>query len=395
MSKGLEKYDKLVVFILIMIASVLAIGWWFAEEKSTPEYSSKIDKLMFDKDNKSPKWVITLPDNLEPTDKSKLNDVEVDVFEEIVISKDKNEETSEDFSVSNLLMNIPNIFNLHTKKQTAELKNLLLNEALTDKSVKNFTLPKISEDGLKPWIEYGNFVKTQPNFKKVALVISGTGQDVNSSDRIYKIFESEVSISFSPYTQDKQKAVSSAREMGHETYVDLLLPSKDYLKEDTGPLSLNTTTKIEEAKEKLYTILDTKNPISGVVIRDGAVNDDNKSILSVLFKELKNRGLLIVDATSSNIIDKIKIENLPRQKADLVISKDMKKADIKNALKKAETLAFHKGYVLIVADPKPIILSELYKWVDTFSPQVSYEEAKNINISKPFALVPVSNIVVE
>ena len=93
MSKGLEKYDKLVVFILIMIASVLAIGWWFAEEKSTPEYSSKIDKLMFDKDNKSPKWVITLPDNLEPTDKSKLNDVEVDVFEEIVISKDKNEET--------------------------------------------------------------------------------------------------------------------------------------------------------------------------------------------------------------------------------------------------------------------------------------------------------------
>ncbi|MBR1948303.1 MAG: divergent polysaccharide deacetylase family protein, partial [Alphaproteobacteria bacterium] len=163
----------------------------------------------------------------------------------------------------------------------------------------------------------------------------------------------------------------------------------------TGPLSLNTTTKIEEAKEKLYTILDTKNPISGVVVRDGAVNDDNKSILSVLFKELKNRGLLIVDATSSNIIDKIKIENLPRQKADLVISKDMKKADIKNALKKAETLAFHKGYVLIVADPKPIILSELYKWVDTFSPQVSYEEAKNINISKPFALVPVSNIVVE
>lgn len=395
MSKGLEKYDKLVVFILIMIASVLAIGWWFAEEKSTPEYSSKIDKLMFDKDNKSPKWVITLPDNLEPTDKSKLNDVEVDVFEEIVISKDKNEETSEDFSVSNLLINIPNIFNLHTKKQTAELKNLLLNEALTDKSVKNFTLPKISEDGLKPWIEYGNFVKIQPNFKKVALVISGTGQDVNSSDRIYKIFESEVSISFSPYTQDKQKAVSSAREMGHETYVDLLLPSKDYLKEDTGPLSLNTTTKIEEAKEKLYTILDTKNPISGVVVRDGAVNDDNKSILSVLFKELKNRGLLIVDATSSNIIDKIKIENLPRQKADLVISKDMKKADIKNALKKAETLAFHKGYVLIVADPKPIILSELYKWVDTFSPQVSYEEAKNINISKPFALVPVSNIVVE
>ena len=73
MSKNLEKYDKLIIFLLITIASVLAVGWWFAEERSTPEYSSKIDKLMFDKDNKSPKWVITLPDKLEPRDKNKIN----------------------------------------------------------------------------------------------------------------------------------------------------------------------------------------------------------------------------------------------------------------------------------------------------------------------------------
>ena len=74
MNKNLEKYDKLVVFILIIIASVLAIGWWFAEERSAPEYSSKIDKLMFDKDNKSPKWVLTLPDKLEPRDKNKIDE---------------------------------------------------------------------------------------------------------------------------------------------------------------------------------------------------------------------------------------------------------------------------------------------------------------------------------
>ena len=51
-NKILEKYDKLIVFLLVIMASVLAIGWWFAEEKSAPEYSSKIDKLMFDKNNK-------------------------------------------------------------------------------------------------------------------------------------------------------------------------------------------------------------------------------------------------------------------------------------------------------------------------------------------------------
>ena len=45
MSKNLEKYDKLVVFLLVIIASVFAVGWWFAEEKSAPQYSTKIDKL--------------------------------------------------------------------------------------------------------------------------------------------------------------------------------------------------------------------------------------------------------------------------------------------------------------------------------------------------------------
>ena len=153
MSKDLEKYDKLVVFLLVFAAFVFAIGWWFAEEKSAPQYSSKIDKLMFDKDNKSPRLVLTLPDKLEPRDKSKTNDIEIDVFEEIVISHDNTEKEEEDFSVTNLLINVPNIFNLRTKKQTGELKNVSVHYSLVDKLPNDFYLPKIASDGSKPWKE--------------------------------------------------------------------------------------------------------------------------------------------------------------------------------------------------------------------------------------------------
>ncbi len=396
MNKQLEKYDKLIVFFLVITASVLAIGWWFAEEKSAPEYSSKLDRLMFDKNNKSPKWVLTLPDKMEAKDRSKeeIKDVEIDVFEEIVISNE--EKTSdESFSVANLLVNIPNIFMLRSKKQTANLKNVQTNPALLDKSVKGLLLPKISDDGLKPWVEYGNFINIQPNFKKIAIVLSGVGFDKKISDKVYDIYESEVSMSFSPYAINKSSAILTAREKGHETYADIILSSKNYLKEDTGPLSLNLTTPTKEQKEKLNTILNTKSPIGGVVIRDGFLEDDNKNIMSAILNILKNKGLLIVDATSSSIIDNLKIEHLPRQKADIVINRDMKKNEILKSLKKAETIAFNKGQVLIVADTKPIILTALYEWIETFSPQISYEEAKNVNINKPFALVPVSNIVVE
>lgn len=394
MNKTLEKYDKLIVFLLVIIASVFTIGWWFAEEKSFSEYTTKIDKLMFDKNNKSPKWVLTLPDKLVPVDKNKAEDVEIDVFEEIVISGNKAEK-EDVFSVTNLLSNIPNIFALATKKQTSKLKNISQDETLVENLPNETFVPKISSDKLKPWVEYGNFVDVQPNFKKVAIIVSGVGFDAKTSERIYKIFNSEVSLSFSPYTVDKKSEILSARERGHETYADLLLPSKDYMKEDTGPLSLLEKMSESETKDFLYSILNTKAPIGGVVIRDGLVNKNNKSIILHLLNLLKTHGLLAVDATSSDVISSLKVNNLPRQKADIVINKDMKKDDIREVLKKAEVIAFNKGQVLIVADPKPVILVEIYKWVDTFSPQVSYEEAKNINITKPFALVPISNIVVE
>ena len=75
--------------------------------------------------------------------------------------------------------------------------------------------------------------------------------------------------------------------------------------------------------------------------------------------------------------------------------KDIDKDLVKALLEKAETIAFNKGQVMIVADSKPFIVMELYNWIKTFSPQVSYEEAKNIDITKPFALVPASNLVIE
>ena len=290
---------------------------------------------------------------------------------------------------------MPNIFNLSNKKQTSELKNITLNSNLTNKTDDGRILPKIADDGTKPWEEYGNFVTTQPNFKKIALVISGVGQDSRISEKMYSIFESEVSMSFSPYTTNKKGGILAAREHGHETYTDLLLSSKDFLKEDSGPMSFIQNISLPDAVKLLNSQLNIQAPVGGVIVRDGLVDESNKAIIESLMIELKNKGLLFVDATSSQIISSIKVDGLPRQMADIVIDKNMRSEDIDNALKKAEIIAFNKGQVLIVADPKPIILVALYKWVDTFSPQISYEESKNINITKPFALVPLSNIVVE
>ena len=114
-------------------------------------------------------------------------------------------------------------------------------------------------------------------------------------------------------------------------------------------------------------------------------------------EELQKRGLLIIDATGKEGISQIQIPGLARRKADIVIETQFVRKEIEEQLKKAEQLAKENGSVLIAATPKPVVLHALKEWVETFSPQLTYEQMKEQNLvpEKPFALVPVSNLVVE
>ncbi len=391
MQSTLEKYNKLIVAILVIVASVIGVGYWFAEEKSEPTYKSKIDKLMFDKDNKAPKFILTLPDKMTP-EKTKI-DAFVDDVRKTQIKK-KIEENP-DFSLEDLLASVPNIFNLPAQSPTQQLKYISLDESLYETNEKGQILPKIAADDRKPWSEYGNSVDTQPNFKKVAIVIAGMGFNQFSVNKVAESFASEVSVSFTPYTPKPEDAILAAREKGHETYVDLLLSSRDFAIEDSGPLSITSDLTKDDAVERFHQIIGKKAPIGGVIIKDGLVNPENSYIIKELLTDAKQRGLLVVDASNEKIIDELQIEGLARRKADIVISKDLLKQDIEELLQEAENIAFNKGQVLIVAEPKPVAILALYNWVKTFSPQISYEEAKKVEISKPFALVPLSNLVVE
>lgn len=394
MRENLEKYDKLITAALVIIAFILGIGWWFAEEKSEPVYLSKIDRLMFDKDNKAPKFVLTLPDKFSEKTDEKKEDIVVDAIEAPKPVKQTVQENKE-FSLEKLLETVPILQNLPNKTATQSLEFVDLNPELTEKTAEGKILPQISEDGEKPWVKYGKSVHVQPNFKKIAIVVSGLGFDSAAVNKIATAFDSEISLSFTPYAPHPQDGIKKARTAGHETYVDFLLPSRDFLKEDSGPLSINQNLSQQEALKRFKTTIGLSAPIGGMIIRDGVVSADNIKILSEILNETKNRGLLIVDASLDDGIEKLNIAGLARRKADLIIHKDMTKTEIEKTLKKAENLAFDKGQVLIVTDSKPIALTSLYEWIKTFSPQVSYQEAKNIDISKPFALVPVSNLVVE
>ena len=88
MREQLEKYDKLITACLVIIAFTLGVGWWVAEEKSEPVYTTKIDKLLYEnRDRLSPHSVLTLPDKLVFKKAETSQDIVVDAKNNILEEK--------------------------------------------------------------------------------------------------------------------------------------------------------------------------------------------------------------------------------------------------------------------------------------------------------------------
>jgi len=385
----LTNRQKRKYFILLLTATIITVaaaGYFSASLKSEPEYLSKIDRLMFDKENQSPKFILTLPDKETPPDKTPKTEPVAERQQELPV-------TVEDFvERAPLVSKLPEIKNL------TALKNIEIDEELTEQS-EEFVLPAIGKNGRKPWIEYGQTATVAPNFSKVAVIVQKVGLDNGICEAVIKALPSEVSLSFSPYTPDIAERIKKARSFGHETYADLLLASPNVLKSDNGPLSMSLTLKPEENLFRLQRVLAVKAPIGGMVVNDGVADKDTTEQLKAFLSELKKRGLLMIDAVSGQEINKIQESGLARKKAEIVIDESsLTQQAIAEKLQMAERLARENGQVMIVAAPKPIIITALSDWFKTFSQQLTYEQMKEMNVTsfdKPFALVPASNLVVE
>lgn len=383
-----KKKKYLAVLILITAAAVLLAGYFSASQKSAPQYLSKIDKIMFDKKNKSPKFILTLPDKeTKAFSRQETND-----FGDKPAKPEKKIETVDD-----LLNIIPIVTRLPAVKNQVPLPVIEPDGQLVEKE-GNLFLPKISNDGQKPWVRYGRQTEVQPKFYRVAVVLKNIGLDKGVTDAAITAMPSEVALSFSPYAIDAAAKIKEARTAGHETYTDLLLASRDVLKSDNGPLAMSLTLDFAGNLERLKQALAPGAAIGGMIINDGIADQDTREQLEKILQELKNRGLLMVDSTSNNEINSINVPGLARRKADIIIDDEFDRESVAQKLNAAEKIAQNNGLVVIAATPKPVVITVLSEWFKTFSPQLSYEQMKEQNITtieRPFALVPLSNTVVE
>ena len=143
--QSVKKKKYLVILILLTAAVVLLAGYFSASQKSAPQYLSKIDKIMFDKKNQSPKFILTLPDKNTKT--SSRQESAKDIHKPVKVEK-KIE------TVDDLLDIIPIVSRLPAVKGQAPLPVIEPDGNLVEKE-DSLLLPQIGSDGQKPWVRYG------------------------------------------------------------------------------------------------------------------------------------------------------------------------------------------------------------------------------------------------
>ena len=130
-----------------------------------------------------------------------------------------------------------------------------------------------------------------------------------------------------------------------------------------------------------------------------------KKFLSLVLALTMAMSLVTISAGAKDFTDDSKITY--KEAVDVVSSLDIvdgytdgsfRPDDIRDKLAAAERFARNNGQVVVVAEPKPVVVLEIRRWLDSFSPQLSYDEMRAQNIAmpeRPFAPVPLSNTVIE
>lgn len=87
------------------------------------------------------------------------------------------------------------------------------------------------------------------------MLISGLGKRKNTTAAALYSLAPEVSLSFSPYSEQLGNYVTEARRSGHETLLDLPMQQGIFPEKDPGPLGLVTGLPEKENQKRLHKTL--------------------------------------------------------------------------------------------------------------------------------------------
>jgi len=257
------------------------------------------------------------------------------------------------------------------RRQDVEIPNpdsrAAVDQRLLDAS-RHGAIPKIAADGTRPADIYARVAALkadQTDKPRIAIVIGGLGVSASNTNEALSKLPGEVTLAFSPYGADVDKAVARARADGHEVLLQVPMEPFDYPDNDPGPQTLLTTLLADQNLDRLYWLMSRFQGYVGVVNVMGNRFTASERSLTPILNEVTKRGLIYVDdgASPRSLASQIAgASRLPFAKAEVVIDAVPTPASIDRALTRLEALAREHGVVVGIASAMPAAIDRIAQW---------------------------------
>jgi uncharacterized protein len=229
------------------------------------------------------------------------------------------------------------------------------------------SLPKLSQDGLRPADVYARPVTAQQKAApvRIAIVVGGLGIGQSSTNDAMQKLPGAVTLAFAPYGADLDRQVARARENGHEVLLQTPMEPFDYPDNDPGPQTLVSTLPPEQNIDRLQWVLSRFSGYVGVVNFMGGRFMSNDAAVAPVMRELASRGLLFLDDGSSGrslAAQAAAGVGVSAAKADVVLDAIQKAGEIDAALARLEKIAREKGSAVGYAAALPATVERLQRW---------------------------------
>lgn len=208
---------------------------------------------------------------------------------------------------------------------------------------------------------------TRPPVKKGTVVIIIDDMGLTAGSRAVEKLPGPLTLAYLPYAQGLPEQTTRARKRGHELMVHMpMQPMNGHV--DGGPTLLKVDQSEERFLELLRYNLSQFGGYVGVNNHMGSRLTQNRTAMDRVMKELSRRGLYFIDSKTigSSVAAAAAADGgLAYAERDIFLDHEINMPFIRNALKKVEWTARHKGYAIAIGHPHDETIRALAEWLPT------------------------------
>lgn len=215
------------------------------------------------------------------------------------------------------------------------------------------------------WQLFARPFPANENRPRIAVVVAGLGLSEAATTAAIQQLPSEITLSFSPYSNRIEEWVAMARAAGHEVMIDLPMEPTSFPRDDPGPQALLTSLSDGANAERLEWVLDRAEGYVGVASYMGSRFTTSPSHLRPVLEELSRRGLLFLDSRAAADSEAAKLAGeigLTHAINDRFLDNEASRVAIDGRLQQIERIARTRDVAVAIGYAYPVTIERLIQW---------------------------------